>query len=44
MAYAKSGNRQLGQQTLEAALKLDPTLPEAGQAKQILSRQAGSSK
>jgi tetratricopeptide (TPR) repeat protein len=38
MAYAKSGNRKLGQETLEAAFKLNPNLPEAAQAKQVLSQ------
>jgi tetratricopeptide (TPR) repeat protein len=37
MAYLKAGQSDLGEQTLKAALKLDPTLTEAAEAKQILA-------
>lgn len=36
MAYAKSGNRTDGEATLEAALKLDPNVPEAATAKEVV--------
>ena len=35
MAYLKAGNPQRGRLTLEAALKMDPNLPEAQAARQI---------
>ncbi|MBI1787673.1 MAG: tetratricopeptide repeat protein [Acidobacteria bacterium] len=38
MAYLMAGNRKLGQQTLEAATKLAPNLPEARMAREILGR------
>ena len=41
MAYLKAGNPQRGRQTLEAALKMDPNLPEAQAARQVF---AGGSK
>ena len=37
MAYTRSGDRTRGQTTLEAALKLNPNLPEAKMAKQVVS-------
>ncbi len=36
MAYAKSGDVIHGRSTLEAALKLDPNLPEAKMAQQVV--------
>ena len=36
MAYAKSGNSRKGVDMLEAALKIDPTLPEATAAKEVV--------
>jgi tetratricopeptide (TPR) repeat protein len=36
MAYLKAGDRQRGRQTLEGALQLDATLPEAETARQLL--------
>jgi tetratricopeptide (TPR) repeat protein len=38
MAYAKVGNGSHGAATLEAALKLDPNLPEAKIAKEVVGR------
>jgi tetratricopeptide (TPR) repeat protein len=37
MAYAKSGDRTRGRTALDAALKLNPNLPEAKMAKQVVS-------
>jgi tetratricopeptide (TPR) repeat protein len=37
MAYLKAGQSDLGEQTLKAALRIDPALPEAVEAKQILA-------
>lgn len=37
MAYTKSGDRMRGRTALEAALKLNPNLPEAKMAKQVVS-------
>ena len=37
MAYAKSGDRTRGRTALDAALKLNPNLPEAQMAKQVVS-------
>src|SRR5579862_849941 len=36
MAYAKAGQLSRGRTTLDAALKLDPRLPEAKEARQVL--------
>jgi tetratricopeptide (TPR) repeat protein len=36
MAYAKGGDSKRGRATLDAALKLNPNLPEAAVAKQVL--------
>jgi tetratricopeptide (TPR) repeat protein len=36
-AYLKAGNSAKGRQTLTAALKMDPRLPEADEARQMLS-------
>ncbi len=35
MAYMKAGDRKRGEQTLQAALKMDPNLPEAEVARQL---------
>ena len=35
MAYLKAGDPKRGRQTLDAALKMDPTLPEAQAARQV---------
>jgi tetratricopeptide (TPR) repeat protein len=37
MAYLKAGDRQRGRQMLDAALKMDPNLPEAQAARQVLA-------
>jgi Tfp pilus assembly protein PilF len=37
MAYLKSGNRSRGQQALEAAVKLDPDLPEVKAAQDMVA-------
>jgi uncharacterized protein HemY len=37
MAYSQSGRRREAEKTLEAALKMDPDLPEAQAARQLLS-------
>lgn len=36
MAYMKTGDIDLGEQALEAALKIDPTIPEATMARQLI--------
>jgi Flp pilus assembly protein TadD len=36
MAYAKAGDPKRGRQAFDAALKLDPNLPEAQQVRQML--------
>ena len=41
MAYFKTGNPQQSRQTLEAALHLDPKLPEAASARQLLAASNG---
>ena len=35
MAYLKAGDQKRGRQTLDAALKMDPNLPEAQAARQV---------
>jgi len=35
MAYLKAGDQKRGRQTLDAALKMDPNLPEAQAARQL---------
>ena len=37
MAYLKNGDLERGRQTLEAAFKMDPNLPEAQAARQLLA-------
>jgi len=38
MAYAKMGTRERGRAVFETALKLDPKLPEASAARQLLAQ------
>ena len=38
MAYAKAGNAARGRATLEAALKLNPNVPEAKIAQEIVGQ------
>jgi tetratricopeptide (TPR) repeat protein len=44
MAYLKAGQLALGRQTLDAALRMDPTLPEAQAAKQTLTETSSARK
>jgi tetratricopeptide (TPR) repeat protein len=37
MAYLKAGNRERGQETLKLALRVNPDLPEARMAQQVLA-------
>jgi tetratricopeptide (TPR) repeat protein len=41
MAYFKAGNPQKAQQTLDAALRIDPRVPEARMARELMSSQPG---
>ena len=38
MAYAKAGDVTRGRATLEAALRLNPNLPEAKEAREVVSK------
>jgi tetratricopeptide (TPR) repeat protein len=42
MAYLKAGDQQHGQQTLDEARRLDPSLPEAAAASQLMARPNGA--
>ena len=37
MAYVKAGDLDLGEETLEKALRMDATIPEASMARQLIA-------
>jgi Tfp pilus assembly protein PilF len=44
MAYAKAGNQQRARTTLEDALRVDPNVPEARAAKELVGQGATATK